>query len=269
MSSNPAISQNLGDTALADTALADSATPRWTNALKVAEMSFRLLTTGPHPLAINGCDLGHGLPARQIDLEELRGMMLAKSATDALKDAVWAELVTRARSGDPAWTIGCVGVAMPGLKAIAARVIQTSPARHGDDIVSELLTEFVAQLARVDIRRPNIAPRLLLWARKGALRVRGRELRHRLCDPAQMPSHPILTGEAGPETVLEEAVRQEIITAASASLIARTRLDGETVRDLAVELGIPASRLYRQRRTAEKRLVNALRAGDLSTTPIG
>jgi hypothetical protein len=38
--------------------------------------------------------------------------------------------------------------------------------------VSELLTEFVAQLAWIDTGRRNIAPRLLLWTRKGAQAAR-------------------------------------------------------------------------------------------------
>lgn len=258
MSNNPVTDGNL----------TVSTTAQWANALKAADTTFRLLTTGPHPLAVDGRELGHGLPAREIDLTELREMLLSKSATDALKDAVWAELVTRARSGDPAWTIGCVGVAMPGLKAVAGRAIQASPVRYIDDIVSEMLAEFVAQLARIDIQRPNIAPRLLFWARKGALRVRARERRHLPCDPMQMPTGPIVTEEAGPETVLKEAVGQKIISPASASLIAATRLGGRSVRDIALEQGIPAHQLYRQRKAAEKSLVNAIRTGQLSVTSI-
>ncbi len=97
------------------------------NALTVAERSFQMLTTGPGPLAVNGSAIGHGLPARTVDLRELRSLLLEKSASDDLKDAAWRELVHRARSGDPAWVVGCVGMAMPGLKSTAARVIRSSP----------------------------------------------------------------------------------------------------------------------------------------------
>ncbi|GLZ15888.1 hypothetical protein Acsp04_61230 [Actinomadura sp. NBRC 104425] len=249
-----------------DGKLTASTTAQWANALKTADTAFKLLTTGPRPLALDGRDLGHGLPAREIDLAELRDRLLSKSATDALKDAVWAELVTRARSGDPAWVIGCVGVAMPGLKAVAGRAVQTSPVHCIDDIVSEMLTEFVAQLAHIDIQRPNIAPRLLFWARKGALRVRARERRHLACDPLQMPAGPNIPEKAGPETVLKEAVNQDIISPASASLIAATRLNGRSVKDVALEQGIPAHHLYRQRKAAEKALLNAIRTGQLSVT---
>ncbi|MFA1550748.1 hypothetical protein [Actinomadura chokoriensis] len=233
------------------------------NALSVAERSFRLLTTGPNPLALDGRTVGHGLPARAIDLSELRTLLLETSASDELKDAAWRELVRRSRSGDPAWVVGCVGVAMPGLKSTAARVIRYSPSRLVDDIVSELLTEFVAQLARIDIERPHIAARLMLWARKGALRARGRDARHVPCDPSELPDHPPVS-DVDPVVLLLEAARQGIITSAAAELINATRLDGLSVQRLAKDKGEPASRLYKQRQVAEVRLVDAIRDGRIS-----
>ncbi|MFC7730688.1 RNA polymerase sigma factor [Actinomadura keratinilytica] len=230
------------------------------NALAIADRTFHLLIAGPCPPAIDGRKVGHGLPARAIDLGELRTRLLDRAASDALKDAAWAELVWLARTGDPAWVVGCVGVALPGLKNIAGRVIRTSPARLADDIVSELLTEFVAQLARIDTGRPRIAARLLLWARKGAFRARGREARHVPCDPEEMPAGPAGC-DADAVGVVVEAVRQEIISPAAASLIIATRLDGMSVQDFARERGVPADRLYKRRRAAEARLGAALRDG--------
>jgi hypothetical protein len=48
-------------------------------ALDVLDASFRLLVTGPSPLAIDGAALGHGLPARLIPLCELRALLLQPS----------------------------------------------------------------------------------------------------------------------------------------------------------------------------------------------
>ncbi|GAA2456095.1 hypothetical protein GCM10010191_89270 [Actinomadura vinacea] len=235
------------------------------NALAVAERTFQLLIAGPCPLALDGRKVGHGQPARAVDLGELREALLAPAATDTLKDAVWAELVTRARTKDPAWVIGCVGVAMPGLKNVAARVLRSSPERLADDIVSELLTEFVAQLHGIDITRPHIAARLMLWARKGALRARARESRHLACTPEEMPSCP--SGQdSDPVDLLLRAARQEIITPDMASLIIATRLDGVCLTDIAQDRGIAPSRLYRRRMNAEARLAAAIHAGDLSPT---
>ena len=237
------------------------------NALSIAERSFQLLTTGPSPLAVDGEAVGHGLPARAIDLSELRMLLLETSASDELKDAAWRELVRRARAGDPAWVVGCVGVAMPGLKSTAARVIRSSPSWLVDDIVSELLTEFVAQLTRIDIDRPHIAARLMLWARKGALRARGRDARQVPCDPSELPSRSPVS-DVDPVVLLLEAARQEIITSAAAELIIATRLDGLSVQYLAKGSGVPASRLYKQRQVAEDGLLAAIRDGRISAMSI-
>ncbi|WP_395111660.1 hypothetical protein [Actinomadura sp. SCN-SB] len=269
MSSTPTTNQNPRSTTSTSTATP----PQWPNALKVAENTFKLLTTGPGPLALDGRELGHGLPARKIDLAELRDRLLAKTANDAFKDAVWAELVTRSRTGKAAWTIGCIGVAMPGLKRIAAREIEHMPPwsirDHLDDLVSQLLTEFVAQLPHIDLQRPNIAPRLLFAAHKKATRALRRGHRYLPSDPALMPtgatSPPIANPD--PEDFLKRAVHREIISPAAASLITATRLNGRTVQELSREQGIPSNRLYRQRAAAETSLVDALRTGRLSATP--
>ena len=240
---------------------------RSSNALSVAERSFLLLTTGPSPLAIDGRTIGNGLPARPVDLRELRTLLLERAASDDLKDAAWRELLRRARTGDPAWIVGCVGVAMPGLKSTAGRVIRSSPSRLIDDIISELLTEFVAQLARIDTERPHIAARLMLWARKGALRARGRETRHVPCDPCELPDRAPAS-DIDPVTLLLDAARQQIITSTAAELIISTRLDGMSVQDLAQDWDMPASRLYKQRHAAENRVATAIRDGRISAMSV-
>ncbi|WP_084965376.1 hypothetical protein [Thermoactinospora rubra] len=238
------------------------------NALSAAEASFRLLTTGPHPLAVDGRLIGRGLPARLVDLAELRRLLLAPAATDTLKDAAWAELVRRAHTGDPAWVVGCVGVAMPGLKNIAARVIRTSPAFLADDIVSELLTEFVAQLRRVDVQSQRIATRLLWWARKAALRVRDRESRQAQPYPADL-AMTCVGSAVDPIEVLAEAVRAKVITPAAAALINATRLEGVTLRAYAAARSVPEDRLRKMRKAAETRLAQAIRDGQVSANITG
>ncbi|OLT34228.1 hypothetical protein BJF79_33660 [Actinomadura sp. CNU-125] len=237
------------------------------NALAVAERSFQLLTTGPKPLGLDGRTIGHGLPGRVVSLAELRTLLLEQAASDGLKDAAWRELVQRARSDDPAWVVGCVGVAMPGLKNTAARALRTTPERYAEDIVAELLTEFVAQLARIDIDRPHIAARLMLWARKGALRVRGRETQLVPYDPSGMPEGPAAaTAEDDPVHLLLDSVRQGIVTPDAAELVIATRLEGLSVQEIARRRQLPASRLYKQRHAAEVRIVAAVKDGRISST---
>ncbi|RBQ20571.1 hypothetical protein DP939_05610 [Spongiactinospora rosea] len=233
------------------------------NALSAAERAFRLLITGPSPLSVDGHAIGHGAPQRRIDLGELKALLLSPQAGDAFKDAAWAHLVWQARSDGPAWVIGCVGVAMPGLKNLAGRTIHGCPAHAADDIVSEMVTEFVAQLGRIDLDRPNILPRLLMWARKGALRARARELAAvEVCDQIPQPTATL----AEPFLVLAEAVRCRVISCDEAKLINATRLEGQTLRAYAERSGIPADRLYKRRRAAETRLARAIEEGQVSVT---
>ncbi|GAA3714419.1 hypothetical protein GCM10022224_095110 [Nonomuraea antimicrobica] len=233
------------------------------NALSAADSAFRLLIAGPRPLSVDGRSIGHGVPQRPIDLGELKELLLTPQAGDELKDAVWAHLVRRSRRDGPAWVIGCVGVAMPGLKNLASRTTQGCPAHVIDDIVSEMVTNFVAQLRRIDLDRPNILPRLLLWARKGALRVRARELASiEIC--AETPEQVTVSTE--PFMVLAEAVRCRVITPDEAKLINATRLEGQALRAYAARLGVPADRLYKRRRAAEARLARAIEEGQVSVS---
>ncbi len=48
--------------------IAESALER-RSVLDCAEDAFRLLTTGPAPLAVPGLQIGHGLPARSVPLD--------------------------------------------------------------------------------------------------------------------------------------------------------------------------------------------------------
>ncbi|MCK2214022.1 hypothetical protein MF672_009505 [Actinomadura sp. ATCC 31491] len=233
------------------------------NALSAADRAFRFLVTDPNPLSVDGRSIGRGLPRRPIHLGELKNLLLTPQADDELKDAVWAHLVRRSRSDGPAWVIGCVGMAMPGLKNLAARTTQGCPAHVVDDIVSEMVTNFVAQLCRIDLDRPNILPRLLMWARKGALQVRARELASvEVC--AETPEQVVLDTE--PFMVLAEAVRCRVITADEAKLINATRLEGQALRACAGRLGVPADRLYKRRRAAETRLARAIEEGQVSVS---
>jgi hypothetical protein len=251
------------DQRLAGTA-ADTNTGR---ALNTAERSFELLTTGPQPLAVDGRAIGRGLPARSVDLGELRVLLLAPAATDEMKDAVWRVLVVRARMGDPAWVVGCVGVAMPGLKSTVGQVVRMSPRGLIDDIVSEMLTEFVAQLPRIDLNRPHIAARLMQWARKGAFRARCRTNRELPTDPYELGDHRS-SSDVDLAALVRDAAHRGVIAPEDAELIVATRLDGRSVQDLAQARDVAAWRLYTGRQTAEAKLAAAILDGRVSAESI-
>src|SRR5439155_15902321 len=99
------------------------------DALDAADAAFRLLAAGPRPLGLHASRLAPGLPDRLVPVTELRVLLLHPATGPAARNAVWAELVRRARAGDPAWTVALAGIAMPGLRRAVASL---APAYRGD-----------------------------------------------------------------------------------------------------------------------------------------
>ena len=240
--------------------------------LDSARTAFRWLVTGPDPVSING-GLFAGLPARAVPLDELRDHLLHRGCAQQVRDAVWAHLVMRSRTEGGAWTVGCVGVALPALTRITA-MLSARFAGDPRDIHSAVLTGFLSELRRVDLDRPRIMLRLR-WAayRGGHACVRdaldaptpigdGRE-------PAtpHTPPHPVSvmaampgTPPGHPDLVLARAVAAGVVTAAEAELIAATRLDGMPLADVALERGMSYAAVRKARRRAELRLAGHLHA---------
>src|SRR6266545_6181343 len=131
----------------------------FTSPLDTADAAFAGLTAGPAPLSLDGRRIGGGLPRRLIPLDELKRLLLRRSTWHAAKDAAWADLVRRSRHGGPAWVVGAVGVALPGLRRVAGQLAQ---GYEGDtaDLDAEVLTGFLAALRTVDVTRPAICARL-------------------------------------------------------------------------------------------------------------
>src|SRR5690242_13238187 len=193
--------------------------------LDAVAAAFGWLAEGPDPLAVDGRDFA-GLPDRAVPLGELRERLLDHGCTAQTRDAVCADLVARSRREGGAWTIGCVGVALPALLRIAA----TLTARFaGDprDVHAAILTGFLAALAEVGLDRPRIMLRLR-WA---AYRAGHAALREALDAPTpigddQPAAAPVSAARAGhPDLVLARAVADGVLTADEAELIGATRWD--------------------------------------------
>jgi len=105
------------------------------------EACFRLLSTGPACLALDGRQLGHGLPARLIPLGELRVLLQHPAATSDLQRAVLEELVHLATQMGGRWMLGLAGVLLPGLRRIIASVASVD--RQGPGHVEADLLELV------------------------------------------------------------------------------------------------------------------------------
>jgi hypothetical protein len=236
------------------------------DALDAADTAFHLLCQGPQPLAIHASALAPGLPGRAVPVTELRALLLHPATSATARNAVWAELVRRARTGQPAWVLALVGVALPGLRRAAATL---SPAYRGDpgDLQAEILTGFLAGMRALDLDDLDAVPLAsrLCWAawRAGEALVyadadyasRRRELDGSGEGPALPWGHP--------DFVLAAAVRRGILTAAQAELIGRNRLEGIPLSQIAAETGMSHATLCNRRKRAEKALVAAIQDGFL------
>jgi hypothetical protein len=237
------------------------------DALDALDAAFRLLTAGPRPLAVHASRLAAGLPDRPVPLDELRVLLLHPATSARARNQVWAELVRRARTGDPAWVIGLAGIALPGLRRAAGSL---AAAYRGDpaDLQSEVLTGFLAALRGLDaddLESVPLASRLC-WAawRAGSALAKadaGHASRRRdLDDLGEAPGLPF----GHPDLVLAAAVRRRVLTPAQAALIGRNRLEGIPLSQIAAELNIRHTALCNRRKRAEKALADAIGNGLLA-----
>jgi hypothetical protein len=224
--------------------------------LDAARSAFEWLVTGPRPVSVDG-RLFPGLPARRVPLSEVRDRLLRPRCPQTLRDAVWAHLVLLARTEGGAWTVGCVGVALPALTSIAA-TLSARFAGDPSDIHAAVLTGFVAELATIDLRKPRIMLRLR-WA---AYRAGHTAVREALDAPvpsghgsdgfrSTMPPPPW----GHPDFVLARAVAEGAITPFEAELIGATRLEGVPLADAAAERDLSYQAAKKARHRAERRLV--------------
>src|SRR5207249_10592262 len=95
-----------------------SSRPWPTTPLDAAQRAFDLLVCPPAPLAFDGRGF-RGLPNRILPLDELKKLLIDDATPRPVRDAVWRELVVRARRDGPAWVVAAVGIAMPGPRRVA------------------------------------------------------------------------------------------------------------------------------------------------------
>lgn len=228
-----------------------------------AETAFGLLCAGPQPLALHAAKVAAGLPDRLVPVDELRVLLLHPSTSARARNLVWAELVRRARAGDPAWTVALAGVALPGLRRAVGSL---AAAWRGDpaDLQSEVLTGFLAALRALDpddLEAVPLASRLV-WAgwragREMTFADAGWSARRRLPEWHDGPDMPW----GHPDFVLAAAVREGILTREQAALIGRNRLEGVPLKQIAAETGIGHTALCNRRKKAEKAIADAIANG--------
>jgi len=223
------------------------------SSLAIAETAYRLLTSGPAPLSFDGRGYP-GLPDRTLALPELRRRLLARSCPRSTRDAVWAELVRRSRTQGAAWTVACVGMALPALMRLAGELC-SALADSKAEVHAEILRGFLTGLATIDLDQPAVVSRL----RWHAYRAGHAAVREVLNAPTPVGSGfdstppPPLAGH--PDFVLARAVADGAISQPEAEVIGTTRLEDVSLREWAIEhqLSYVAARQVRSR--AERRLL--------------
>jgi hypothetical protein len=221
--------------------------------LDAARTAFQWLVTGPHPVSVNG-GLFPGLPNRRLALDELRNRLLRRDCRQTTRDAVWRHLVLRSRTEGSTWTVACVGVALPALTRIAATLTK----RFADDpadIHAAVLTGFLTELTRIELRTPRVMLRLR-WAAYRAGHVAVREA----LDAPPPAGHGFRSTEptkpwGHPDFVLARAVAEGAISPGEADLIGATRLDGVPLAQIAARRHTSYKALAMARSRAEHRLV--------------
>lgn len=230
--------------------------------LAAAHRAFTLLIQPPTHIGFDGRAFP-GLPDEILPLERLKTLLLAPQTSVEVRDAVWRELVVRARRDGPAWVVAAAGIAMPGLRHVAGLL---ATGWHGDtqDLDAELLAGFVERLGSIDLEAPRVVGRLIDAGLRAARKARD----------ADSDAQLIHTGVAGPvapiqpwdhpDLVLARAVSAGVLDADEANLIAATRLERATLAQVAQHIGISASLASSWRAKAERRLLDAIRDGDLA-----
>jgi len=213
------------------------------------EETFRLLSDGPRPIALDGTAIV-GLPDREIPLRELRAMLLHPSVAFSVRDAALRALVERAQAEGGRWTVGLAGVLLPGLRRAIWALFEACPQKL-DELEAEALTAFLVALARCRPGRDRIASWLCWRTRVGAARL----LRAELAGPGTGPvpaDPPRPWGH--PDFVLAKVVVAGVIDPEDEPLISSTRLEHRSLAEAARKLGISYKVCHLRRARAEPTL---------------
>jgi hypothetical protein len=231
-------------------------------ALTTAEKAFELLTCEPAPLVFDARPVP-GLPDTTLPLNELRMLLVYERFDSDTTDILWRQLAGHAREWGPAWVVGAIGVALPALTHLAAKVSR-GQGRLADDVDSEVLAAFLQALRTIDLNAPRLWLRMCWTAwRAGAAVVKGddgEELPTDLPTGSRTPRMPY----GHPDLLLGRAAAAGLITHESAELISATRFGDALIEQLAAEQSTTASALRMRRRRAERVVAAAVIRGDLS-----
>lgn len=233
-----------------------------TNSLDAVSEAFGWLSAGDHPVAVDGRLFDH-LPDRIIPVDELRDLLLKRGCPRQVWDQVWTHVISRARTEGSTWTITAVGLALPMLTTLAARLTERF-ANDPSDIHAEIVRGFLDALQTVDLAEGRIMIRLR-WA---TYRAGHRALLEAMDAPSPKPSgfhsSEPKPPSGHPDLVLARAVQVGVLTQTEAELIGATHLEGIDLSDWPRPPGLTYKALSKRRVKARNRIAAWLSQSDVS-----
>jgi hypothetical protein len=232
--------------------------------LREVDEAFLDLARAPHPLTLPAYLVCDDPDVQAWPVDQVRARLAHPSTRPELRERTWAEVVRRAQVLGEPWTLVAVGMTVPVLRRMLARLARPAYLERAE-VEQEALAAVAVALAGADPADPQLARVLFSAADRPVHRlVRGacRRTVREVGDPAVHLGrlHAPLTpyegcdGQEDELTVLARAVQGHVVDRAEAQLIARTRLGKEPMGRLAVERGVSVRQLYRHRAAAEQHL---------------
>jgi hypothetical protein len=235
-----------------------------TSVFAAVDEAFAAMCDGPDPVGLNCTPYTeHGLPAGFVSLRALRHWMLEHRGAYAARNAIWRDLLMRARQ-EPAWMTASIAMALPALVRAAGHIARGHSSGH-DDIDAEMLTAFIGAAGDIDLDGEGLYAKLRWHAVRAGLAVRNEDQPYELvADVEQISGAAPQLPYGHPDLIVARAVAADIIEAADAELIMLTRLDRSPLAAVAARAGIDTAVARMRRLRAERALVEAVRGGLLS-----
>ena len=236
------------------------------------DAAFAALTCDPDPLRI---DLSHleaslGLPTTPVNVADLRTWLARHRRDWTALDAVWRELITRARLDGPAWVVTATALALPALVRHAAALVAGGWRGDPDDVDAEVLTGFLGALRdHVDVTRPAPYAGLCRAAQRAGLALVAQQRDVLLVEDLdaftagpRTPQRPW----GHPDLLVRRAVELGLLDEVDEQPYIDTRLGRRAIEPIAVRLGVTVDTLRMRLRRVDARLARALADGVLTGT---
>lgn len=226
------------------------------------EQAFFALAHGVEPLTFPAHLVCAEPDSTVWPVDRVRAHLAHPSAGAELRERTWREVVRRAREIGEPWDVVAVAMTVPVLRRMLARLPRPTHLERAE-VEQEALAAVAVALRTVELGAERLDRELFRAADRAV---------HRLAYAARRDAVREVTealdgvqaeaeyGEPADEfTVLALAVQAKVVSVAEARLIARTRLAGEPMSQVAGECGVSVRQLYRHRSAAEEHLAEYLR----------